>query len=573
MAGGIESLQFGVKLAAGRYLLMKSLGRGGMGEVWMARDQRLDELVALKFLAAELRADTRALEDLRRESARCRALAHPNIVRIFDLHEDESGLTFLAMEYVDAGTLASFRLRAPNRVLGWGRLAPLTAQLCTALQYAHEEGVVHRDLKPANVMVTKENRLKLADFGIAVRAGPEGGTFGASGTLPYMSPQQLRGLRPTPADDIYSLGVTLYELLTGGLPFSSGDITHQILNEPVEPLAERLAAVGIQNPVPQEVISVIMACMEKNPEQRPPSVRAVAESLGLDEAGITPAAGLTEQLAAGSPAAAPAMLTKTVVSPAVQQQYLRRPSRRKRSIPWFSLAAVIVAGLCIARAFWLYGQKDREAFAQWDFNGNLSSARGGLAAIADRCAPAYAPKFAFVQSEIAGKPAEVVAFGRGTCFRLQHGLGGTNHVYLNQYTLIMDVMFTNRPGATALMSTHSKNRKDADWFINPAGEVGVPQVYGGKVELGNWYRLAMVVDSKKETLTSYINGRQVQANAGAERDGRWSMGSTVLIFADDNEENAGGFLNSLQIRPYPMPAKEVSELGGPAASGIPAPTK
>ena len=251
-----------------------------------SRSERLNEPVALKFLPPEVRADPVALDDLRRETARSHRLTHPNIVRIHDLHEEPGGMAFIAMEHVDGPTLAGLRLQQPERVLSWEFLRPLVQQLCAALDYAHGEKVIHRDLKPANVMVDGKGRLKLADFGIAATVSDSvsrvSGRHNTSGTLPYMSPQQLAGKHPQVADDIYALGATLYELLTSKPPFYTGDITHQVLHEAPEPLQERLAALGIQNEISPDFASTVMACLAKEPAQRPQSAWAVAEWIGLE---------------------------------------------------------------------------------------------------------------------------------------------------------------------------------------------------------------------------------------------------------------------------------------------------
>jgi len=292
-------------LAQGRFVLVKRLGRGGMGEVWLARDERLREPVALKFLPPEIRGDAGALDDLRRETARSHRLSHPNIVRIHDLYEDPDGTAFIVMEYIDGATLTALRLQQSSRVLAWNYLRPLVGQLCAALEYAHGEKVIHRDLKPANLMVDSRGRLKLADFGIAAVVSDSMSRVSVkhltSGTLPYMSPQQLTGQRPQAADDIYALGATLYELLTGSLPFHSGDITHQIMREPPQPMKERLAALGMQSEIPPEADSLIMACLAKEPGQRPQSARAVAERVGLELEAKPSAESLAAALFAQAP--------------------------------------------------------------------------------------------------------------------------------------------------------------------------------------------------------------------------------------------------------------------------------
>ena len=279
-------LQPGQRVGNGRFVLVRALGRGGMGEVWLAQDQRLGEPVALKFLPPEVRADTSALDDLRRETAKSHKLTHPNIVRIHDFHEPEGEAAFISMEYVEGWTLTAVRVEQPSRVLSWEYLRPLVQQLCAALDYAHGERVIHRDLKPGNVMVDSRGRLKLADFGIAATVSDSvsrvSNRHATSGTLPYMSPQQLAGKRPSAADDIYALGATLYELLTSKPPFYTGDITHQVLHEPPEPLGDRLAGLEVANVFPADVAAIVMACLAKDAAQRPQSARAVAEWIGLD---------------------------------------------------------------------------------------------------------------------------------------------------------------------------------------------------------------------------------------------------------------------------------------------------
>ena len=279
--GGARALREGVKVGPDRFTLIKELGRGGMGEVWLAQDNNLGEQVALKFLPPEVAADPVALDDLRRETVRSHRLTHPNIIRIHDFHQQAVGVAFISMEYVDGRTLSGWRLQQPNQVFAWEQLAPLVQQLCAALEYAHGEGVIHRDLKPANVMLDSRGRVKLADFGIAATVSDSASRMtrghATSGTLAYMSPQQLTGKRPSAADDIYSLGATLYELLSSKPPFYSGDITYQVLHVPPEPLMERLADEALVNPVPPAVAAMIMACLAKDPAQRPLSTRHVAD--------------------------------------------------------------------------------------------------------------------------------------------------------------------------------------------------------------------------------------------------------------------------------------------------------
>ena len=267
------------KVGGGRFRLIHAIGRGGMGVVWLARDERLSELVALKFLPPEICADPSSLEDLRREARKSRALTHPHIIRIHDVHEVEGEPPFIAMEYVEGSSLNVLCSQQAQRVLTWKFLEPLVVQLCEALEYAHGEKMIHRDLKPANLMLDTRGRLKLADFGIAATVSDTVSRISmrylSSGTPSYMSPQQMSGSMPHVTDDVYSLGATLYDLLTGKPPFHSGDIPHQVRSVPAMPLENRMAEMGLDNPVPPQVAALIMACLSKEPAQRPQSAAEV----------------------------------------------------------------------------------------------------------------------------------------------------------------------------------------------------------------------------------------------------------------------------------------------------------
>ncbi|OQB94354.1 MAG: Calcineurin-like phosphoesterase [Verrucomicrobia bacterium ADurb.Bin118] len=212
-------------------------------------------------------------------------------------------------------------------------------------------------------------------------------------------------------------------------------------------------------------------------------------------------------------------------------------------------------------------------YAQYDFNGNLNSSVGGLALTTGYAAPATSPGVTFTTQTIGGSTAQVASFTRGTYFSMNHGLGGNGGgAQLNQYTLIMDVMFPSRPsGWAVLYQSNPANSDDGEWFINPSQSLGISANYGGLVPDGTWNRLAVVVDNVAGTFTSYVNGAQVQQNDGLELDGRWALGPTFLLFADNDEENSGGFINSVQLRPEAMLSVEVDALGGASAAGIPAP--
>ncbi len=192
---------------------------------------------------------------------------------------------------------------------------------------------------------------------------------------------------------------------------------------------------------------------------------------------------------------------------------------------------------------------------------------------ASAAAPAVQPGVAFTDVIIGGQTASVATFTRGTFFRVTHGLGANaGGTYLNDYTLVMDVMFPSRPsGWAVLYQTSPNNANDGDWFINPSRGIGISGNYGGLVSDGVWHRLALVIDSGQGTFTSYVNGTQVQQNSAITVDARWSLDAVMLLFADEDQENAAGLVNSVQLRSAALSATEIAGLGGPTASGIPLP--
>lgn len=211
--------------------------------------------------------------------------------------------------------------------------------------------------------------------------------------------------------------------------------------------------------------------------------------------------------------------------------------------------------------------------AQWDFNGSLASSVGGLALTAGFATPASAPGVTFTTAIIGGQTAQVASFTRGTFFRMTHGLGvNAGGAFLNRYTVIMDVMFPSRPtGWAGLWQTSSANGNDGDWFINPAGGIGINGNYAGNVPDGAWNRLALAVDTVAGTFTTYINGVFAQQTSAGTLDGRFSLEPVALLFADEDQENAAGFINSVQVRPEALSAADIAALGGPAAGGIQTP--
>src|SRR5438876_9577055 len=276
----------GRQIVFGRYKLVKVLGRGGMGIVWLAHDEELERDVALKFLPDLIIQDRTLLDQLKRETKRCLELTHLHIVRIHDfVHDERSGC--ISMEYVNGETLSNLRAEKEQKVFEPHEIAGWAGQLCEALDYAHNHAkIIHCDLKPANLMVNQRGDLKISDFGIARSLGDSVSRLtldqGRSGTLVYMSPQQLNGERCTHLDDIYSLGASIYELLTIKPPFYSGNIDRQICERVAPSMTERRKELDIEPAlVPQPWEDAVAACLAKDPSRRPQSAVEVAQRLQL----------------------------------------------------------------------------------------------------------------------------------------------------------------------------------------------------------------------------------------------------------------------------------------------------
>ncbi|HEY4817682.1 MAG TPA: protein kinase, partial [Candidatus Acidoferrum sp.] len=273
------------------YRLLNPLGSGGMGVVYRAEDTALGRTVALKFLSSQIAQDPKRVERFRDEARTASSLNHPNICTIYEVGEEEGEL-FIAMEYVEGRPLSE-SLRdggmAVETVLRYGR------QISGALEHAHERGIVHRDLKPANVVVTPNGTAKILDFGLAKRSDPEEvqrkttqgvateSSVGLTGTLPYMSPEQLQGGETGAQSDIWSLGVMLYEMASGARPFRGENLYRlctAIIQEPMPPLPAH---------IPAGVAAVIKRCLEKEQSrryQRASELRAALEALEISSTSV-----------------------------------------------------------------------------------------------------------------------------------------------------------------------------------------------------------------------------------------------------------------------------------------------
>ncbi len=247
----------------GRYRAVRRLGAGGMAEVWCVEDEVLGRRVALKLLGGRYIEDPEFRERFRREAQSAASLAHPNIVGVFDRGEWD-GTPYIAMELVDGRTLKQLvQERGP---LDPGTAVNLTEQVLRALGYAHRRGIVHRDIKPQNVIVDGEGVAKVADFGIARAANSEMTETGAIvGTVQYLSPEQAQGQPVDLRSDLYSVGVVLYELLTGQVPFD-GEAPVSIA---LKHVSERPVPPGQLRPgIPPALEAVVMRALEKDPARR-----------------------------------------------------------------------------------------------------------------------------------------------------------------------------------------------------------------------------------------------------------------------------------------------------------------
>jgi serine/threonine protein kinase/Tfp pilus assembly protein PilF len=267
---------------AGRYQIIEELGKGGMGKVYKAHDTEIKEKIALKLIKPDISADKKTIERFQNELKFARKIGHRNVCRMYDLNREE-GSYYITMEYVSGEDLKSFIRRVGQ--LPSGKAISIAKQICDGLTEAHRLGVIHRDLKPSNVMIDKEGNARIMDFGIA-RSLESKGITGAGvmiGTPEYMSPEQVEGKETDQRSDIYSLGVILYEMVTGRVPFE-GDtaLTIAVKHKTEEPEDPR----EYNSQLTEDLSRVILKCLEKNKDKRYQGAGEVRSELENIERGI-----------------------------------------------------------------------------------------------------------------------------------------------------------------------------------------------------------------------------------------------------------------------------------------------
>ena len=262
-------------LLGDRYRIIDTLGEGGMANVYLAEDIILQRKVAVKILRLDLQKEPQTLARFQREALATSELSHPNIVMVLDVGTDH-GLPYMVMEYVDGPDLKEY-IRT-NSPLNLGNIIKIMDQILSAMSLAHKHNVIHRDLKPQNILMDKHGNIKIADFGIAVALNQNSvtQTNSAIGSVHYMSPEQTRGGLVTKQSDIYSLGIILYELITGNVPFNGDSAVSIALKHAQEPIP----SIRKQDPnIPQPLENVVLKATAKDPRDRYNSAKEMKDDL------------------------------------------------------------------------------------------------------------------------------------------------------------------------------------------------------------------------------------------------------------------------------------------------------
>ncbi len=364
-----------------RYRIERRIGTGGMADVFLARDETLGRRVAIKILAERYAQDDAFLERFRREATAAAGLSHPNIVSVYDRGQ-AAGTSYIAMEYLNGPTLKDeITGRAPlpeAEVVNWA------TQALDALEFAHRQGVVHRDIKPHNMILTDEGRLKVTDFGIARAANAQQMTEVGSivGTAQYLSPEQARGLDVGPQSDLYSMGIVLYEMLTGELPFN-GDSAVEIAMKQVSDAPpsirrkNRLVSEGLEQ--------VVMRALSKDPALRHRSARQMADELRRVSRGgaVSSDTQMATRVLTGGAAAVEAYTGSqtSVLQPAGAGTPPREqaPGPRRSALPWVLVLVLLLVSAAIG--YVVYQQLSGSGVTVPTLTGSCDHAKVQLAAV------------------------------------------------------------------------------------------------------------------------------------------------------------------------------------------------
>src|SRR3954470_8915837 len=328
---------------ADRYEIVREIARGGMANVYLAQDRKLDRPVALKVLPAELSRDSTFVERFRLEAQAAASLNDPTIVAVYDWGQEQE-TSFIVMEYVEGRTLRDVISEGPMEPVAAAQIA---AEIAKALAAAHRAGVVHRDIKPGNVLMTPSGEVKVADFGIARANGAGDGltkTGAVMGTATYFSPEQAQGLAVDARSDIYSLGIVLYEMLTGVVPFagdSAVSVAYLHVREPVVAPSRRKPGI------PPALEAIVLTCREKDPASRYQTADQLRTDLLRFTRGQRPVGGPATAAGAAVPADQTVAMARTSVAP-VMAGGGSPPTKRSRGPVVLVVALLVVLIALIA---------------------------------------------------------------------------------------------------------------------------------------------------------------------------------------------------------------------------------
>jgi len=560
-----------------RYVIQRKLGSGGMADVFLAEDQELGRRVALKLLDDRHASDEQFVERFRREAQSAAGLNHPSIVSIFDRGYAE-GTYYIAMEYLDGRTLKELLVRnGPTPIpiaIDYAR------QILAALAFAHRHGIVHRDIKPHNIIVSSDGRLKVTDFGIA-RSGASQMTEAGSivGTAQYLSPEQARGAPVDPRSDVYSLGIVLYEMLTGKVPYTGDtpvEIAMKHLSQVPEPPSE------LRPEVPHDLDAIVMRALAKDPEQRYASAEEMDADLARVARGVAVSReteeAMTMVLAGAGVTAGQTMVQRprsAIVAPPAPPVY-RAPtpyydyeaSPRGRSVwPWLLALGLILAG---AAGGWFLYEK-----VQDQLNNNkpvgvpdVTLLQKNLAARQLRAA-GFVPKIVYAANGTVGKgqvateaPAGGTKVGKGSTITLTVSTGKP------KVTVPKVVGEDVSSAIGALYAAHLQPHSVQIFSSEPAGTVTAEQPHAGdRVDENSTVRINVSKGAKPVPVPD-VRGMPF-ANAKSSLEGQGFVVTRQDISSDQPQ---GQVVDETPSPGTPEPSGTTVTLSvskGPAPSQIP----